>query len=773
MSIQHANRGVVKKDLQLYYNREFLKSFRGEPTTNLVFGDYDSFENDVSTYYPANATAVRSTAFSYFGNYSLKASRSSTGADAMLDMESIIPVTGSTVYTYSCYVYVESMPAGVSLNVLRPVQYGSDIGYITENGGGAITQADVGKWKRVTHTFTTQSNTFFVVCRINFAGIDTVGTTYYIDGRQLEQKSYATPFVRSYQLKNNDIVPRREKDINWFKSYGTSGFGSAADNSVGFSLNGDGTFIRLGYGQTFGDYTIKPDDIVYKYNLGVNGCHYHGNTVNIKQGEYAVFTCDYYISPDAVDPGVNGNSGFILVAENYASNAPSGGYGVNVPDLTKGVWRTTTLFVGPAGAASPVNTIAAFLYPGGCGSRFATSGYLLMKNPTLTINTLKKPVAFKYPGNSFTANLANVTQAVYGESRFTKNTVGASWNNARVYSTEGYTGPCYVSFYPSQNNLGLMIALNSDPASGIDYSYLDYAWYGDSTGIAYIFENGSNVFTAGAYTLANFFEIIYDGNYVHYYMDGVLKRSTKRTATTALYLDSSFYTDGAQVYNLAFGPYVTNTVNDGAGLIDLTGNTYNINTVNTTYNDSTGFKFDGSNFISLRQTTIPASSFTVFVWLYPTSVTSFRNVLDCNFFYNASGTSSGNIGPRLEMNSSAQLGWVYSSSTTDNDSFYSHTVLNAGLTTSTWHCVAITYDSYSNTSNTYYNGNRTTFQRTAYGSPSGFIGSMTDIVIGKGFWLDGTRTFVGSISNLMIYSRALTDSEIQQNFQSTRKTYGV
>ena len=102
MAVQHANRGIVKKDLQLYYNREFLKSFRGEPTTNLVFGDYDSFENAVSTYYPANATAVRSTAFSYFGNYSLKASRSSTGADAMLDMESIIPVRGSTVYTYSC-----------------------------------------------------------------------------------------------------------------------------------------------------------------------------------------------------------------------------------------------------------------------------------------------------------------------------------------------------------------------------------------------------------------------------------------------------------------------------------------------------------------------------------------------------------------------------------------------------------------------------------------------------------------------------------------------
>ena len=50
MSIQHANRGVVKKDLQLYYNREFSKSFRGEATTNLI-GTYGAGGVDA---YPAS-----------------------------------------------------------------------------------------------------------------------------------------------------------------------------------------------------------------------------------------------------------------------------------------------------------------------------------------------------------------------------------------------------------------------------------------------------------------------------------------------------------------------------------------------------------------------------------------------------------------------------------------------------------------------------------------------------------------------------------------------
>jgi len=57
MSIQHANSGVVKKDLQLYYNREFSKCFRGEATTNLIgtygvvgINSYPSAFNNWGTY---------------------------------------------------------------------------------------------------------------------------------------------------------------------------------------------------------------------------------------------------------------------------------------------------------------------------------------------------------------------------------------------------------------------------------------------------------------------------------------------------------------------------------------------------------------------------------------------------------------------------------------------------------------------------------------------------------------------------------------------------
>ena len=58
MSVQHANRGIVKSNLQLYYNREFSKSFRGEATANLIgsYGvgaanSYPSSGNNWGTYY--------------------------------------------------------------------------------------------------------------------------------------------------------------------------------------------------------------------------------------------------------------------------------------------------------------------------------------------------------------------------------------------------------------------------------------------------------------------------------------------------------------------------------------------------------------------------------------------------------------------------------------------------------------------------------------------------------------------------------------------------
>lgn len=199
-----------------------------------------------------------------------------------------------------------------------------------------------------------------------------------------------------------------EPTTNIFKHYGTTGQGSGADNNVNFDVNGDGIFIRLGYGQTFGGYTIQSNDVVYKYNLGSYGCHYHGNDVLIPPGKYVTFTFDYYISPGA--------GGY--PETNYLANmetSTGAGIGIASPNSLTGIWQTISVTTGPTTSGGNLRPL---LYPGACGGRLASSGYILFKNPQVELLPHKTPFTqtsrsvsgslLPIVGNS-TINLSNVS----------------------------------------------------------------------------------------------------------------------------------------------------------------------------------------------------------------------------------------------------------------------------------------------------------------------------------------------------------------------------
>ncbi len=212
----------------------------------------------------------------------------------------------------------------------------------------------------------------------------------------------------------------------------------------------------------------------------------------------------------------------------------------------------------------------------------------------------------------------------------------------------------------------------------------------------------------------------------------------------------------------------------GTTWTDLTGNGYNGTLTNgPTFSGTNGgvIVFDGSDDFSTSGTLGGSfASFSVVIWFFPTSVISYRNVMDCNFNYNA---TTGNIGPRLEMNSSGNLTWIYSNITNDNNSFYTHNVVSSGLAANTWHCVGITYNGGSNTSTTYYNGNATGLTRGSFGTPTGFVGVMNNVILGKGFFLDASRLYAGRISSAIIYNRALTATEVLQNYNAIKTRLGL
>lgn len=163
-----------------------------------------------------------------------------------------------------------------------------------------------------------------------------------------------------------------------------------------FDNNGTGTFTRIRSG-SYGGYTIRPTDVVYRYELGVLGCHYHGNSVptaSVGIGTTILFTFDYFISAGTVL-----SNDYLANIEKYNSSGTwTDGVGLTNSGKTIGVWQSGTL-------STTINSVDyyvnPYLYPGGCGSsRLAADGFILYKNPQ--IQALNYQSRFVYgPNNQF------------------------------------------------------------------------------------------------------------------------------------------------------------------------------------------------------------------------------------------------------------------------------------------------------------------------------------------------------------------------------------
>jgi hypothetical protein len=175
--------------------------------------------------------------------------------------------------------------------------------------------------------------------------------------------------VRSGLVLNLDAGNGKSYSTNRFQALGS---GTVAEN-VTFPIQGTGTFQRVASGTVVGGYTVRPNDVVYSYALGVTGCHYHGNTAPIPSGVYLTFSCDYLVTGATTYP-INNT---LLVIENYGGGALSASIGG--PNSLQNVWQRVTFTAGPTSAAG---SQAMFLYPGYCApGRLADSGTVYFRNP--------------------------------------------------------------------------------------------------------------------------------------------------------------------------------------------------------------------------------------------------------------------------------------------------------------------------------------------------------------------------------------------------------
>ena len=387
----------------------------------------------------------------------------------------------------------------------------------------------------------------------------------------------------------------------------------------------------------------------------------------------------------------------------------------------------------------------------------------------------------------WTPNLVNVT-STSGHTKITRGaTNNSSWLQARIFSSEGYNEPCYVSFKASQTGCPIMVGLNSNPSAGINYANLDYVWYPtwDAGNPSYIYENGSPFGPYTAYTTSTIFEIIYDGVNVKYYMDGVLKYTSLVTPTLPLYLDSSFFStaNGGSIDSLSFGPLsqinrFSNYVIGGGGLKDISGNNVNADLTNVLFNSS-GYYFNA------------ASSTRIIAKTYTATDTFWRNLGAISIWFKTSTNQNGtlvgwgdngsvNFGS-IEITADWTGGYADESLIAEsyNATASQRAVIRRGnnyYANGIWNNVTAVFDDNYLNLMIYINGVLETTSNNGSSSGAPFLNVSTSTSyfnIGRRTVGGGGEYFTGEIGQVLVYGKILTAAEVLQNFNATRKTYGI
>jgi hypothetical protein len=178
--------------------------------------------------------------------------------------------------------------------------------------------------------------------------------------------------VRSGLVLSLDAGNGKSYSTNRFQALGS---GTVTEN-VTFAINGTGTFQRVASGTVIGGYTVRPNDVVYSYALGVLGCHYHGNSAPIPAGSYATFSFDYLVTGATTYPITD----YLASLEGVASGA------IATANSLQNVWQRRSF---TSAIISTSGNMNMYLYPGACGStRLADSGTIYYRNPKVEITNV-------------------------------------------------------------------------------------------------------------------------------------------------------------------------------------------------------------------------------------------------------------------------------------------------------------------------------------------------------------------------------------------------
>jgi hypothetical protein len=162
----------------------------------------------------------------------------------------------------------------------------------------------------------------------------------------------------------------------------------------------------------------------------------------------------------------------------------------------------------------------------------------------------------------------------------------------------------------------------------------------------------------------------------------------------------------------------------------------------------------GQKFTGTLLNTQPTTSATIEIWVYPEAEVQ-GDDRGCMFWLGGGQT--------------IYMSWNKGATRLSNY-WYGHPAegyheSGASVNRNTWNCFVAVWDYSTSTIHQYTNG-----VKTSVSGVSGNAATGSDIQIGQ----EGTtRQFAGGISNMKVYNRALSETEVQQNFNAIRSRYGI
>jgi hypothetical protein len=212
--------------------------------------------------------------------------------------------------------------------------------------------------------------------------------------------------------------------------------------------------------------------------------------------------------------------------------------------------------------------------------------------------------------------------------------------------------------------------------------------------------------------------------------------------------------------------FVNGTRSSTQGLLDITNNT-SINVNNLSYNTDGTYSFDGTDdYLTITPNTNYQFSnnqpFSIAAWVKCNNTSGVGNIL---------AFSNGGAGYYLTLDKSFLRTNSFLFDYYDGSAFRGIQGNNNSITMGSWVYIVATSSSNSvNDMKLYQNGVLTSYTNRGTGTPNSINYTGLNLQIGA---RGGSGCFQGDIANLTIYNKALTETEIKQNFNALRSKYGI